>query len=58
MAVTFSAEMMHNRVKLVLSCSILLTARDLYLLLDLHDVINFSEVHVPLAEDETLKMDN
>ena len=58
MSIAFGTEVMHHRVKPVVTRSILLLTRHLYSVFEADNVVYLGEVHVLLAEDESLQVDN
>ena len=58
MSIAFGTEVMHHSVQSVVACPILLFTRHLYSVFQADNVVDLGEVHVPLAENKALQMDN
>ena len=58
MSIALSSKVVHNTVQFVCPLRLILLARNLQHRLDLHDIIDFFEVHLPFAEDEAFQVDD
>ena len=55
--IALRAKVMNNAVQCIVTSDVLLTAGDLHPLLQLHDIVYLSKIHVFFTKNETLEMD-
>ena len=56
--IAFCSEMMHDTIQLICADRRLLFARNLDHWLNFHDIVDFSEVHVPFAEHKSFQVND